>query len=176
MNVDMNNALVVGLTTPTSCVHIIDGNNYETMVEDDNIIQLISERSKVDLLEVNSSTQISPNPLWFGAEPEHDWCYYYQKASLYRQQKRWTDLVELADEVQKIGLAPLSVDEWLPMYEGYLQTYRVDDANNLANILKSDEAFVINYCPSKLSLLENGNDIQKNIIGDLCSWYIDKYR
>jgi hypothetical protein len=172
----MNTALLVSMASPTSCVHVIDGDNYETMVEDDNLVVLISERSKIKMLDVDSLVQLAPNPVWFGSEPKHDWCYYYQKASLYRQQEKWKELNQLADEVIEAGITPQQADEWLPMYEGYIQTKQMEGANFLSNILKSDELFVTNYCPAKLALLENGTERQKYVTGDLCSWFIEMYR
>ncbi len=174
--VDMNNPLVIGMSSPTACVHFIDGTNYETMVSDDNIINLISERSKIDLLDVGSMTSIKPDPILFGPEPEHDWCYYYQKASLYRQQENWQELNKLSDEAIDSGFVPTYADEWLPMYEGYVRTNQIDEANNLAGIIKSDELFVINYCPVKVDLLENSSEIEKTMTNDICSWFINKYR
>jgi hypothetical protein len=68
-----------------------------------------------------------------GSEPEHDWCYYFQKADLARQYEDWAKVVELGDEVSSIGFGPgrapaNSPYEWLPFIEGYLHEGRWDDA------------------------------------------------
>ena len=55
----------------------------------------------------------------FGKEPPHDWCYYFQKASLARQYKDWAEVARLGDEAQKLGFGPNNPQEWLPFIEGY---------------------------------------------------------
>ena len=66
-------------------------------------------------------------PEIFGSEPEHDWCYTYQKASLAKQVGDWETVVELGDEAEAQGIAPDSTEanspqEWLPFIEGYART------------------------------------------------------
>lgn len=60
----------------------------------------------------------------FGREPEHGWCYYYQKADLARQTGDWQKAADLADQVLLAGYAPQSPGsnsphEWMPFIEAY---------------------------------------------------------
>lgn len=64
----------------------------------------------------------------FGSEPEHDWCYYYQKASLARQMGDWEKVTALGDEAEAKGLAPNNPQEWLPFIEAYAQSGRWSQA------------------------------------------------
>ncbi len=64
----------------------------------------------------------------FGAEPPHDWCYYYQKADLARQFHRWDEITALAAEAETKGLRSKNGVEYLPFIEGYAQTGRADKA------------------------------------------------
>ncbi len=64
----------------------------------------------------------------FGAEPPHDWCYYYQKADLARQYQRWDEITTLAAEVEAKGLRSKNGPEYLPFIEGYAQTGHADKA------------------------------------------------
>lgn len=67
----------------------------------------------------------------FGKEPEHQWCYYFQKADLARQKKDWNEVTRLMDEAFGSGLDARYSTEYLPLLEaqynlsdwsGYLET------------------------------------------------------
>jgi len=70
------------------------------------------------ILRENSDTRVSPEEI-FGPEPEHDWCYFYQKAELARQYGDWETIVELGDQVEKNGFTPAVGMEYEPFIEGY---------------------------------------------------------
>jgi len=53
----------------------------------------------------------------FGAEPEHSWCYVYQKAELARQQGLWGEVIELGEQAAQKGLSPGNPYEKLPFIE-----------------------------------------------------------
>jgi hypothetical protein len=55
----------------------------------------------------------------FGAEPPHDWCYYFQKASLAAQSEDWQQVAAFGDEATKLNFSPNNPQEWLPFIEGY---------------------------------------------------------
>lgn len=57
----------------------------------------------------------------FGQEPEHNWCYAYQKAQLANQQGEWATAVELLTAADKAGLQPALNIEWLPLVRAYAQ-------------------------------------------------------
>jgi hypothetical protein len=64
----------------------------------------------------------------FGAEPEHDWCYYYQKAELARQRGDWKQVADLADQALAQGFSPNKPQEWLPFIEAFAYTGRWPEA------------------------------------------------
>jgi hypothetical protein len=72
----------------------------------------------------------------FGPEPEHGWCYLYEKAALAGQFERWDEVAQLGDQAKLQGYHPRRSDsdtafEWLPFIEGYARTGRWEDARNL---------------------------------------------
>lgn len=87
-----------------------------------------------DALPISNLDRIEPQakgiPLEavFGLEPDHDWCYYFQKADLARQYFNWQEVVRLGDEAKKQGHSPNNPQEWLPFIEGYAMAGRWDDA------------------------------------------------
>jgi len=70
---------------------------------------------------VPDATQPAYPPANLGTEPDHNWCYYFEKADLARQQADWSQVAKLAVEAEKHGLAPIDPSEWLPFIEGYTQ-------------------------------------------------------
>jgi hypothetical protein len=67
----------------------------------------------------------------FGREPEHTWCYFFQKADLARQQGEWQEVVRLGDEAQKLDFAPINPQEWLPFIQGYAMAGDWDGASEI---------------------------------------------
>ncbi len=63
-----------------------------------------------------------PDTTVFQAEPVHDWCYYFEKADLARQQRNWETVFTLMAEAQQKGLGPNIGIEWLPLLEAYGMT------------------------------------------------------
>jgi len=79
--------------------------------------------------------QLPPRNL-FGDEPEHTWCWFFQKADLARQNQDWDSVVELGDQALALGYSPSdersnSVHEWLPFIEGYSRSGRINSALEL---------------------------------------------
>ena len=63
------------------------------------------------------SERILPN--FYGAEPAHGWCYYYEKADLARQQGDWEQVVALGEQAFALGDYPNDPLERTPFIEGY---------------------------------------------------------
>jgi len=88
--------------------------------------------SKTDqkLVSISNPSQISgflgasaPDPQIFGNEPaRNQWCYYFQKADLARQQQDWNQVLSLLEESRQRGLKPRLGSEYLPFIEAYAQT------------------------------------------------------
>jgi hypothetical protein len=75
----------------------------------------------------------NPNETFFGAEPQHTWCYYYEKAELAVQYEAWDDAAALADEVLALGYQPEqssanSPREWIPFIAAYTKINQLEKA------------------------------------------------
>jgi len=72
-------------------------------------------------------------PEWlFGAEPEHRWCYYFQKADLARQQGDWVRVARLGDQAFNFPYYPDDPAEYLPFIEAYGRLGRIEEARSLS--------------------------------------------
>lgn len=71
-------------------------------------------------------------PKWlFGAEPEHRWCYYFQKADLARQEGNWEKVAQLGDRTFAVPYFPDDPAEYLPFIEAYARLGRFEQAQKL---------------------------------------------
>lgn len=69
------------------------------------------------ILPENPDPRVSPQSI-FGPEPEHGWCYYYEKADLARQFNLWDDIVSLHRTVLEQNLTPAVGMEYEPFIDG----------------------------------------------------------
>jgi hypothetical protein len=104
---------------------------------------------------VSDLSRIIPQPLSaqypaqdaFGKEPEHTWCYYYQKADLARQFGDWTEVAQLGDEAEIAGYQPADANEWLPFIQGYARSDQWEKAfNRTRTALTTDEQISPRLC------------------------------
>lgn len=67
----------------------------------------------------------------FGAEPKHDWRYYYQQAEMRRQVQDWWAVVDLGNKAQRSGFQPEEGAELIPFIDCYARVGRYDEAERL---------------------------------------------
>lgn len=75
----------------------------------------------------------APEETIFGAEPEHGWCYLFQKADLARQTGDWAQVITLGDQAREMGYnmqnsQSNTPQEWIPFIEGYARVGRWQEA------------------------------------------------
>jgi hypothetical protein len=96
------------------------------------------------LIPVSNLSRILPEPVGgppdpdiFGAEPEHTWCYFFEKADLARQQQDWSTIIDLYQQAQDQGLTAEHGAEYIPFIEAFAQTGDWDKAYELTLEAKS---------------------------------------
>lgn len=145
---DFNNSIIVSLPTKQSCLMVLDNQRKELHNNSSELAKTNISYSNIDkLVEINTTSFIPP-PFIFGVEPSKNWCYYFQKASLARQRKKWDQLNQLAQEVLVRNLKPKDPNEWLPFIEGLIVSKKYSDAENLIKIASENKSaiFTDNLC------------------------------
>lgn len=105
----------------------------------------------------NTSQIITDNPapilpkFLFGKEPEHSWCYYFEKAELARQVENWEEVAQLGDLAISQGHTALMPIENLVFIEGYAKMQRFNDAHLLTRQTAAEN---IDLVPAICSLWE----------------------
>ncbi len=132
-----SNSLFPVYYDPENCLKIVD----ESLKNHKNIpdrLKIAVEFSRPQSLIQTENQAGLPK---FMDEPEHGWCYYYQKAGLATQMEDWALLDDVYENVIDLNLSPNDNTEWLPFIEGFLISGHVEIAVELSQIgFQSDEA------------------------------------
>jgi hypothetical protein len=120
------NSLILTRPERTSCWHILDGSDPVFPRKTSAMIYATVRLSQTDQIEVNAPPNTPPTQI-FGTEPEHRWCYYFQRASLEAQKENWDNVVLLTDQAMDAGFKPIDQSEWLPFLKGLVMVGRDED-------------------------------------------------
>lgn len=102
-----------------------------------------------------------PDPVVFGAELDHDWCYYFEKIDLARQLGEWDEVFRLTRLAHTAGLAPKIGVELLPLVEAYAMTGDFQSATYLSqNIHSMDEKNDGLLCATWADIAETSSEAQ----------------
>lgn len=143
---DYSKSLIVTFPTSGSCLHVLDGRQVELPgYAGDGIVTDVAPYSQIDQIDAAHAPAIVPRQI-FGREPEHGWCYYYQKMNLARQLGDWQEVAQLADEAQSLDFRPEDYSEWVPALEAYASLGEVKKAKQAAAIIKSDRNIRFYLC------------------------------
>ena len=126
-----HNSLILTRPERTSCWHILDGNDPVFPQQTSAMLYATVRLSHIDQIEVNAPQSTPPVHI-FGSEPEHRWCYYFQRASLEAQREDWDSVAQLTDQALEAGFKPIDRSEWLPFLKGLVMVGRNADAEQMA--------------------------------------------
>ncbi len=96
----------------------LDANNAYLPAENS---ELVTHSNLGNIFTTPEKSNYPPSHI-FGAEPRHDWCYYFEKADLARQESDWPQVINLMEEAQKKGFKPNYGIEWLPLVTAEVAT------------------------------------------------------
>lgn len=155
------NSLITTMPNDQSCLWVLDSQTLETPENfPKELDQYIPYSNTKQLLNSNN---LSSPPTMFYPQPSHSWCYYFQKASYYRQLGNWEQVLNLKAESEQKGLTPKDPNEWLPFIEAYLALNKNNEASELINLQKSSETFKSNLLKMLQRLQINAVDINFSI-------------
>jgi hypothetical protein len=137
LNRHFENSLILSLPTPESCLNVIDGYKYELSAREEPLVRIAAPFSHINRIITNQPFTIPPTSI-FGREPDHSWCYYYQKAMYHRQIGEWEEIALLGNEAIQHHYAPTNLSEWMPFFEAYINTGRDSKAQKLASLIRSE--------------------------------------
>jgi hypothetical protein len=136
--------LVLSQPMEGDCVRILDGKISILSSNDPPGIAMVTSYSKPDNILLDGPGQ-PPSPV-FGKEPDHGWCYYFEKLELAIQQGDNRTALSLADEALGAGLSPQDPVEWTPFLLTYMNVNDLETVKTIAKDIKKDEALEKQMC------------------------------
>ena len=167
---DYNHALIVSMLSPSSCVHVVDGENPELSLDEPPIVDWVAPYSHIQQIETTASPS-QPPEIIFGQEPPHTWCYYYQKMNLARQAGDWDQVIALGEEAIHAGFEPLDPSEWMPLIEGYAYSGDLGKADNVIAEINTNSNLRYNMC---VSVLAQKGDIDLDLPAEGLNFLLDR--
>ena len=113
-----SNAISIMYKPASGCLLVLDEVYRGNPAIDENHDLIIPLTNQSQIL--NQSDDL-PDPIIFGQEPTHDWCFYFEKADLARQAGDWSQIDQLMSEAKSLGFSPKSGTELLPALEAAYQ-------------------------------------------------------
>jgi hypothetical protein len=160
------NILVLTQPTSASCVHAINSFQPEFSSKELDSIRLIGGYSEVEHVLMDETPHRPPATV-FGPEPNHTWCYYYEKADLARQRSDWEEVQRLDSEAFEKGLAPEDMIEWIPFLQSYAKIANVERLTDLAPVVTADPYVAQQACQA----LNSMPDLSAQVIETIHSFY-----
>lgn len=143
---DFNNVLLMSMSPISSCLHVLDGTLPVYAASESLLLKQVGAYSHIERI-IPSGTAPTPPPAIFGTEPERNWCYYYQKASLARQVGDWEQVVKLYREAKRAGFETDDKAEMIPYLEALVNVGNHEDARTLySKELKGNAAMRLPLC------------------------------
>lgn len=116
---------------PPYCLRLLDSDldKNNRFIPDDSLMRQASALSNPQRILREPPASM---PAFYGAEPPHGWCYYFQKAELARQFGDWDEVNRLADSAFKLDEHFNNPVELFVFIEGYAHAEKWDGAIQLS--------------------------------------------
>ena len=165
---DYSNLLVISQPTQSSCVHVIDGSQPLISTDDPVNVALVAPSSKMDNVIVDVEPA-SPPEYIYGKEPEHNWCYYFQKVDFATQIGSWDNAVKLSEEATRLKLSPEDRSEWIPFLKAYAITGKAAQLTQTAKRIVGDKLLRKEACTMFTNIQEPlTSEVRQSIAVNYC--------
>lgn len=116
---------------PPGCLRVLDPevDLANRSIPEQSLMRFASRLTNYELIS-SESTALMPKP--YEPEPEHGWCYYFEKADLARQFEKWDEVAALGNKAFAQELQPADPAERFPFIEGYAHLGSWDRAVELS--------------------------------------------
>jgi hypothetical protein len=170
MFLNYRRVLVISQPSEGSCVHVSDERWPESSYYDSAQTIAMAPHSKIENVGV-AETVPAPLRFAFGSEPAHNWCYYYQKASLARQEADWETLSALGDEAVSAGYSPVDPIEWMPFLQAYAYLGNTQAVRSISSDLSATDFYRLQLCHLPSLMEGNGYALSQEMTGLFDSLY-----
>ncbi|MFZ5818362.1 MAG: hypothetical protein ACOYYJ_00540 [Chloroflexota bacterium] len=168
-HVNFGNVLIVTQPSASSCLRALDARWPDYSVSDGDWVFASASQSKIENILPDTTPPELPATL-FGDEPEHEWCYYYQKADLARQAGDWETVAQLGDQAEKLGYRPNDQIELLPFLQAYAWQGEAKKVKQLSTRINTEPWYKRQACAAIQAMPEHGFPLQpemQSLVDDL---------
>jgi len=104
--------------SPPGCLRVLDSDieHLNRLIPESSLMRFASSISKPELI-INEPQARMPSV--YDPEPEHDFCYYFEKADLARQFGDWSTVVKMGESALSFTDHPYNPAEQFVFIEGY---------------------------------------------------------
>jgi hypothetical protein len=104
--------------SPPGCLRVLDPEieRVNRSIRETSLMRFAARLTNFDLITNEPQVQM---PEAYRPEPEHDFCYYYEKADLARQQGDWETVIKMAETALSMTDHPFYSAEQMVFIEGY---------------------------------------------------------
>ncbi|HEX2980645.1 MAG TPA: hypothetical protein VHO48_10320, partial [Anaerolineaceae bacterium] len=142
-----SNSLVL-FYSPPGCLRVLDKvySNENALPGLNGQLVKALPLSNLDRIRTETETPAQPPADLFGQEQPENWCYYFEKADLARQQGDWESVAELGNQAIERSLSPGKSNELLVYIEGFARTGDLDQAQQLSATVDNDAKLIPGLC------------------------------
>jgi hypothetical protein len=117
--------------SPPGCLRVLDPDieRVNRSIRETSLMRFAARLTNPDLI---TDAPQAPMPESYGPEPEHDFCYYYEKADLARQLGDWDTVIKMAETAASLDDHPYDPAEQMVFIEGYAHAGKWDQALDLS--------------------------------------------
>lgn len=104
--------------SPPGCLRVLDPDIERTnrLIPEPSFMRIAARISDPGLILNEPFAQM---PKVYGPEPEHDYCYYFEKADLARQFGDWATVLQMTELALSFDMHPYDPAEYFVFIEGY---------------------------------------------------------
>jgi hypothetical protein len=119
--------------SPPGCLRVLDPEieRVNRLISEPTLMRYAARLSSLDLISRETTARM---PEVYAPEPEHGWCYYFQKADLAGQFDDWEQVVELGDKAFALDDFPNDPVERFVFIEGYAHAGGWERAIELSDV------------------------------------------
>jgi hypothetical protein len=108
-----SNGVAVFYKYGQSCLRVMTKEDTRFPNLDDSESELLAISHPEQIVDTGKQTTLPA--VLFGKEPTHNWCYYFQKADLARQNEDWQNVLAIYNQAKEMGFSPKNGTELMPM-------------------------------------------------------------
>jgi hypothetical protein len=125
---------IVVFYRPSACLKVVDPLRDKSLPDKPRYFRELLSFSRPELILPDFETPAQPPAQFFAPEPEHAWCYFFQKAELAVQSGDWERAAALGDQALETEhkIYRRNAVELIPYIEGYTHVGRWEDAVDLS--------------------------------------------